>query len=163
MSTWLILLPLALWLSHFALCPFYLPQTLPHFTRAPRPLHPSIIPNFLGPPPPPFLLTASSDTLASSLRLMPPLLALSALSYEAQAQIPGARPPGDKVARRRASVEQRDRVKDRRSTTSNTTPGLERPRNPPAGEMANRDQQREAENQQKPAENQQRLCDFVTL
>ncbi len=31
------------------------------------------IPNFLGPPPPSFLLTASSDTLASSLRLMPPI------------------------------------------------------------------------------------------
>ena len=27
---------------------------------------------FLGLPPPPFLLTASSDTLVSSLRLMPP-------------------------------------------------------------------------------------------
>ncbi len=35
---------------------------------------------FLGLAPPPFLLTASSDTLASSLRLMPPPLAIGALS-----------------------------------------------------------------------------------
>jgi hypothetical protein len=35
MNSWLILLLLALWLSHFALRRglFYLPQTLPHFTR----------------------------------------------------------------------------------------------------------------------------------
>jgi hypothetical protein len=30
--------PLALWLSHFALCPSFLPQTLPQLTRAPPPL-----------------------------------------------------------------------------------------------------------------------------
>ena len=43
--------------------------------------------------------------------------------HEAQTQIPDARPFGDKVARRRASVEQRDWAKDRPVTTSNTTPG----------------------------------------
>jgi hypothetical protein len=31
----------ALWLSHFALRPSYLTRILPHFTRAPRPLHSS--------------------------------------------------------------------------------------------------------------------------
>ena len=63
----------AIWTYGKNLAPIfpYLPPTLPHFTRAPRPLHPWLIPNSLGPPPPPLLLTASSDTLASSLRLMP--------------------------------------------------------------------------------------------
>ena len=63
----------AIWTYGKKLAPIfpYLPPTLPHFTRAPRPLHPWLIPNSLGPPPPPFLLTASSDTLASSLHLMP--------------------------------------------------------------------------------------------
>ena len=65
--------PLTLWLSHFALCPPYLPQTLPRLARAPPPLHPYPIIRSMGPPPPPFLLTASSDTLAFSLRLMPSL------------------------------------------------------------------------------------------
>ena len=37
-------------------------------------------------------------------------------------KVVAARPPGDKVARRRASVEQRDWAQDRPATTSNTTP-----------------------------------------
>ena len=55
----------AIWTYGKKLAPIfpYLPPTLPHFTRAPRPLHPWLIPNSLGPPPPPRLLTASSDTL----------------------------------------------------------------------------------------------------
>ena len=70
LNSWLILLPLALWLSHFAFRPSYLPQTLPHFTRAPR--SPSLAHSHLpGLAPPLFLLTAFSDILASSLRLLP--------------------------------------------------------------------------------------------
>ena len=63
----------AIWTYGKNLAPIlpYLPPTPPHFTRAPRPLHPWLIPNSLGPPPPPLLLASSSDTPASSLHLMP--------------------------------------------------------------------------------------------
>ena len=63
----------AIWTYGKNLAPIfpYLPPTPPHFTRAPRPLHPWLIPDSLEPPPPPLLLTSSSDTPASSLHLMP--------------------------------------------------------------------------------------------
>jgi hypothetical protein len=41
----------------------YLPPTLPHFTRAPQPLHPWLIPNSLGPPHDPGLCTDARDGL----------------------------------------------------------------------------------------------------
>jgi hypothetical protein len=59
------------------------------------------IPNFLGPPSQPFLLTASSDTLASSLRLMPPPLAMGVLSHQCWSLVivrnERGRPVGDAV------------------------------------------------------------------
>ena len=51
-------------------------------------------------------------------------------AHNAQTESPVAIPPGDKVARRRASVEQRDWAQDRPATTSNTTPGRDSPRKP---------------------------------
>ena len=68
LSSWLILLFLALWLSHFALRLFYLPQTLPHFTRL---LGLSI----LSPFPIPWDLLHHSSFLLPPLTLWLPLFA----------------------------------------------------------------------------------------
>ena len=59
----------AIWTYGKKLAPIfpYLPPTLPHFTRAPRPPYPWLIPNSLGPPPTPLLLTSSSDRIRSYL------------------------------------------------------------------------------------------------
>ena len=85
----------AIWTYDKKLAPIflYLPQTLPHFIRAPRPPYPWLIPNSLGPPPPPFLLTTSSDTLASSLRLMPFPPATNAPSLHSGSSAPSPTTP----------------------------------------------------------------------